>query len=474
MMTKTTTYSILGLLALLLITVVSTCSPLYPTNPYCDANIYLTIGRGMLDGLMPYRDLYDQKGPLLYILHALSAGLTGGGFLGIYFLEIVCCFVNLVLILKTLRLWMDERAALPVAIAIGALTYCSICMCFGDTVEELSLPILTGSMYLFYRYAKWGDIPSRTKSILLGVGIGVIFWMKFTVVATYAGAGLATLLIAYRRHQARDIWALIGWAVVGFAIVTAPILLYFAYEHAVVDLLQGYLFFNIFHYNTGSEGMHREVLWRGYLVIYFVILALLALIPENKAMRLMIVLSAGATALLFVTVFCFYYYYEVLFIFLPLLGIAFKRLKESTWLWVVSIVFALVVTFTDYNFRLLLEDRATCFAAPMAEVIQAEGEDNPAILTYNMLNSAIFVQANAHPRIQYFFTPNSVYPEIMKQQNDYLRSGQAQWVVTPDILPDSLGYECVMTTIEYDRGVGIDMFMHRETCVPTHLYKKKL
>ena len=43
----------------------STASPLYATNFWTDTNIYFTIGRGMLKGLMPYRDLFDHKGPLL-------------------------------------------------------------------------------------------------------------------------------------------------------------------------------------------------------------------------------------------------------------------------------------------------------------------------------------------------------------------------------------------------------------------------
>ena len=149
----------------------------------------------------------------------------------------------------------------------------------------------------------------------------------------------------------------------------------------------GYLYFNVFHYNVVEEGAQHQEMWRGYLVIYAVILGLLALIPERKSMRLMIVLSMAATAFLFVTVFCYYYYYQVLLVFLPLLGIAFKRVKDTVLTWVVCIIFTLGVTFTDYNFRLLLEDRATSFAVPMAERIAQEGDEDPAILTYDMLNA---------------------------------------------------------------------------------------
>ena len=61
-------------------------SPLYPLNDWVDANTYLTIGRGMLQGKVPYRDLYEQKGPLLYMLHAGAACISDDSFFGVYIL----------------------------------------------------------------------------------------------------------------------------------------------------------------------------------------------------------------------------------------------------------------------------------------------------------------------------------------------------------------------------------------------------
>ena len=55
---------LLLLFAVLLITLFSTCSFLYPLNPWDDANVYMTIGNAMLGGRELYVDIFDHKGPV--------------------------------------------------------------------------------------------------------------------------------------------------------------------------------------------------------------------------------------------------------------------------------------------------------------------------------------------------------------------------------------------------------------------------
>ena len=45
--------------AVVTMTLASTCSPLYPFNPWDDANCFFTLGRGITHGLVPYRDLAE-------------------------------------------------------------------------------------------------------------------------------------------------------------------------------------------------------------------------------------------------------------------------------------------------------------------------------------------------------------------------------------------------------------------------------
>lgn len=67
----------------------SQCSPLYPTNVWVDANCLLTVGRVMKEGGVLYRDIYEQKGPTLYLINMLAACISDTSFLGVYVMEVI-------------------------------------------------------------------------------------------------------------------------------------------------------------------------------------------------------------------------------------------------------------------------------------------------------------------------------------------------------------------------------------------------
>ena len=59
------------LTAALVLLFCSKSSPLYPMNDWVDVQCFMTLGKGMLNGLVPYVDLYEQKGPVLYFSYAI-------------------------------------------------------------------------------------------------------------------------------------------------------------------------------------------------------------------------------------------------------------------------------------------------------------------------------------------------------------------------------------------------------------------
>ena len=72
------------LLAFVLLSIGSMCSYLYPYQNRVDQNCFFTVGKGMMTGLVTYRDLFEQKGPLLYFLHGLAYLISPDSFIGVF------------------------------------------------------------------------------------------------------------------------------------------------------------------------------------------------------------------------------------------------------------------------------------------------------------------------------------------------------------------------------------------------------
>ena len=138
----------------------SQSSPLYPINEWADANCLLTVGRVMRAGGVVYRDIYEQKGPLLYLIHALAACLSDTSFWGVYIMEALAMTVALYAAYRLMRLRAGMGFSLGAAAFFGAAFASCTAFIRGDSAEEFCLPLLTAALE-----AKFG-VPAANASIL--------------------------------------------------------------------------------------------------------------------------------------------------------------------------------------------------------------------------------------------------------------------------------------------------------------------
>ena len=141
-------------MAALMLLLTSQCSPLYPINVWGDANCLLTVGRVMKRGGVLYRDIYEQKGPLLYLIHAAAACLSDTSFSGVYLMEIPALTAALYAAYRLMRLRAGSAFALGAAAVFGALATTGGSFMRGDSAEEFCLPLLTAALAI--AYAEYG------------------------------------------------------------------------------------------------------------------------------------------------------------------------------------------------------------------------------------------------------------------------------------------------------------------------------
>lgn len=112
-------------------------SPLYARNCWDDAGIYYSIGKGIVHGYVPYRDMFDHKGPVVFFIFALGYLLTPDFFYGVYLLESLCLSGLLYFSYKIARLYFDEGIAETLSVISILFFWTEVCLCTAVPAKSL-------------------------------------------------------------------------------------------------------------------------------------------------------------------------------------------------------------------------------------------------------------------------------------------------------------------------------------------------
>lgn len=439
------------LIAAAAITLCSKSSPLCPFNDWVDANCYLTIGRGILRGQMPYRDLIDHKGPLLYLLHAPAAALDATGFFGVYLLEIAAAAAFLYAALCLLRLYGGKRMALALPL-LAAVVYGCGSFCHGDSAEELCLPLLAWPLYLSLRAVRAGKIPPVRDCVLIGLCAGAVLWIKFSLLGLFMGLLPVPIALGLRRRQGRALLLGAAGALGGLLVVTLLLFLWLAAGGALSDCLRVYLYDNLFLYPSETVGFLPEVIFNRLID------GLSAALPRDP-LTFPLILFGGAFLCLFerARTVC-----HVLFAFFGLLLTVYGGGRHYAYY---ALPFALFAVFGFAALRapvravfpvkrpaaaaaavlvLLLPPASLWFTAPNAYMrgytreelpqyrfaaVIAEAEER-TLLNYGFPDGGFYTAAGAVPVCRYFGTMNLPFPDMHTAQREAAQNGDAAFLVT--------------------------------------------
>lgn len=270
------------LIAFISITIVSKCSFLYPFHDGNDVNWFLTMGRGMVEGKVPYRDLFEQKGVLLYMLFALNYLICGDQLYFIYLVEIICGAAFLFLSFKIINLYLPYKSSLLGVLITAVIVFTSRAFwCGGGEAEEYCLPLFTYGLYIFLKSLKKDKDISLIEGFICGLFAGIIFWIKYSMLVFYAALGICIFIDFFIQKKASKAILFALYFLIGMTLISVPMITYLGMNQALDDMWNIYILFNIFGYAEG-----RDVLTR---VIEFFIS--LGQVPLNFFLYIMLVFS---------------------------------------------------------------------------------------------------------------------------------------------------------------------------------------
>lgn len=439
---------ILMVMAVVIITLFSACSPLYPMQPWDDPDVFMTIGKSVLSGKLMYHDIYDQKGPILFFLHEVSAWISYTSFFGIYVVECICMFFFLRYGLKIMQLFSDSKICLPLMGLMGLITVTSDCFYYGDSVEEFCLPLLVHCMYYMLKYIKRGTFPSWWQSFIIGIEAGLILWTKFNIMLFYFGGLIALAVVAFvrQRHSNHSeplqttsnhsefslLFSTVMFIVAGMIPVTIGVLAYFAFHGTIQDLFQCYFYNNLFMYGGHSANGEPDVWW--FPLVKFAIwlvLMLPVLLPKVRwEIKLLVGATYGILLLTFATMTVQLYYFVLLFAFSPLMIYWFRKARLSRKNVTIIAIIAIWQTIFNWNIVTLIMGTFPTNVTKMVEIVDRNKTDDSKVINFSSYDTGLFALSSLQlPPNKHFFLPNILSDEIRQEQKQWVESGKIKYLV---------------------------------------------
>lgn len=213
-------------------------SPYYKNWYGCDASFFTLVGRGMLNGKIPYRDFYDLKGPYFFFIQALGQ-LICRGRMGIFILQTVALFLSIILIFRIGRLYIPYKKTLGV-IVFFLWPYVSM-LWGGNCLEEFCLPLNLLTIFLNLRLFDCSDKKNPGNPNLCAAVTGSCFcimtFSKITVAAPLAGLVIGIFILHLVKKQYKALLLYILYFILGTCVSLIPLLIYYGYHGSILKML---------------------------------------------------------------------------------------------------------------------------------------------------------------------------------------------------------------------------------------------
>lgn len=440
-----------------------------------DSAFFMFFGKAVNHGLKPYIDLFDHKGPYLFLIQQLGQLIcenrVGAFIIQIINLSICMYIVDKIILLANNKLLFNKRLLFQIPLGI----ILAISFRDGNMCEEYSLPFLFGSLYLlikyFIEYENNNYKHNLLYAFLYGLFFGIITFIRITNSAFICSAVLCiVILLIYKKEYKNIIFNAIMF-IFGIIIAFIPIYVYYSSINGLETML-----YSVFVYAYKYIG---ELSIEYRIKLYFTIENILLLIPALYPVLFLRVIDKQKTkyflfaCISFVATFLstfigqVYTHYFVLVLPNALFGVylsivykqqSYELLKNRIILIILILILLSqsffmfinlgknVLQIVDYS----ISDKEQNYYSNLAKIDTDIGDYIPddeknSVWGYG-IKARFYIRTNTYPCIKYFdyLDQRFAYIEIKKEIESLLKQNKPKWIVISkdkDSLPDFIENE---------------------------------
>ncbi len=269
------------------------------TNPFLykqtyiktDSSVFIYIAKSMQDGILPYKDIFDHKGPLLYLINYIGL-LVNNNYAGIWIIEVIFMLINLIFMYKISKLFLKSDILSIIAIIIVNLSFVTYFQ-GGNFTEEYALPFIIISLYYMIKYIVQNKMLSKKESFIIGICMSCVLLLRPNMISVFIIYCPIIFFDMLKNKKYNDAKYTVIYFILGVFATLGLCILILHIKGILLDCFKQYIIFNFTYISSGSSNL-KNCLKAFYInsnisiltIIICIFIILYRAIKKNKSLML--------------------------------------------------------------------------------------------------------------------------------------------------------------------------------------------
>lgn len=220
-----------------------------------DSSVFMTVAMMMDKGYMPYRDTFDHKGPLIYLIDYVGRKIAV--YRGVWVFEFLFLLITVCYLYKTARILCGRKiACLVIVVQMALLTgYFK----GGNLVEEYALPFISVALFIFMDYFVNRRI-GRFRLFICGLCFGCVCLLRINMIAVWIVCCIVVLVQCIKWKKWKELGEYIFFFVLGLMTVGMPIIIWLGVTRSLQPFWEQYIEFNMLYSSRNPQNRMASLL----------------------------------------------------------------------------------------------------------------------------------------------------------------------------------------------------------------------
>ena len=422
-----------------------------------DSAWFYMCGKAWMNGMRPYVDFSDSKGPLLWLIYGVGHLISARDYTGVLWLSVASYTITLWITYRSALMLLGDRRWALLCAMLMPLAYFYPYIHEETKTEDFAQPFVAWCLLGCITLVHHSRLQhTRVAGIMAGIGfcMGCVLMMKYSLTAML-GIFAVYGSLAARRHRV-NIATSLGWTAAGAAVALLPWGIYFSLSGNFTAFVQEYFVntLDTLKYLRQQNGNLIDLLnhlRQNKIVLLFPLLctggALLFSFKFHRMRWMAVVTTAWFFICTVPNAWWIYYYnsctWTLLFGFTSLLSIAKDNSHRQPSRWTLAVAAAVVVMATGawsvaivpQNFFLVDHKARNTYYRYVYLMQQVE---HPRVIYWDIYSTGFETAAMGLPACKYWAGQNGATPAMKAAQALEVSTGKPDFVFVADTVHDAM------------------------------------